>query len=111
MATNVLEAPQMKLHLRAAIMAMLDSVTKTRTNLAFIVVSYQPLMDISADTRCLLQRPSCFQEHENRPDFVGRSVALLAPPHPKCPFQVVLLRVRMSLPCFLVRGYYEVTGL
>jgi len=33
-------------------------------------------------------RPPCSGEHENRPVCVGRSVALLAPPHPKCPFQV-----------------------
>ena len=41
----------------------------------------------------------------------GRSVALLAPRHPKCPFQVELLRVRASYCCFLVLGYYEVPGL
>ena len=41
----------------------------------------------------------------------GRSVALLALPHPKCPIQVELLRVRASYCCFLVLGYYEVPGL
>ena len=41
----------------------------------------------------------------------GRSVALLALRHPKCPFQVELLRVRASYCCFLVLGYYEVPGL
>ena len=43
--------------------------------------------------------------------LIGRSVALLALPHPKCPFQVELLRVRASYCCFLVLGYYEVPGL
>ena len=42
---------------------------------------------------------------------MGRSVALLALRHPKCPFQVELLRVRASYCCFLVLGYYEVPGL
>ena len=43
--------------------------------------------------------------------LMGRSVALLALRHPKCPFQVELLRVRASYCCFLVLGYYEVPGL
>src|SRR4051794_4123482 len=41
----------------------------------------------------------------------GRSVALLTRLHPKCPFQVELLRARASWRCFLVLGYYEVPGL
>ena len=49
-------------------------------------------------------------KHENRPNLC-RSVALIAPLHPKCPFQVGLLRVRTSLLCFLVLEYQQVGGL
>ena len=55
-------------------------------------------------------RPSCPQNTKTDQTH-GRSVALLALPHPKCPFQVELLRVRASYCCFLVLGYYEVPGL
>jgi hypothetical protein len=43
--------------------------------------------------------------------LIGRSVALLARLHPKCPFQAELLRVRASLPCLLVLRYWGVPGL
>jgi hypothetical protein len=55
-------------------------------------------------------RPSC-SKNTKTDQTHGRSVALLAQLHPKCPFQAELLRVRASYCCFLVLGYYEVPGL
>ena len=92
-------------------MATLASATMTRDNLAFIG-SVLPALDdrfgiharSSFAALVLLRNTKTDQTH-------GRSVALLAPLHPKCPFQVELLRVRASYCCFLVLGYYEVPGL
>ena len=91
-------------------MATLDSATTTREILAFIGRSYQPLMTDSENTLDPPLRPSC-SKNTKTDQTHGRSVALLALPHPKCPFQVELLRVRASYCCFLVLGYYEVPGL
>ena len=79
----------------AAIMATLASATMTRDILAFIGRSYQPLAIISGLTLDPPSRPSC-SKNTKTDQTRGRSVALLAPLHPKCPFQVELLRVRAS---------------
>jgi hypothetical protein len=55
---------------------------------------YQVLVKLSVVTLVTSSRFRA-RRHENRPDL-SRSVALVAPPHPKCPFQVVLLRARAS---------------
>ena len=48
-------------------------------------------------------RPSCHEDTKTDQTH-GRSVALLAPPHPKCPFQVGLQRVRAFLTCLPSTG-------
>jgi len=75
---------------------MTDARRKSRT---FIGRSFVPLPALETLVRLHARsswRPPCLQRHENRPDWWSRSVALLAQPHPKCPFQVVLRRVRAS---------------
>jgi len=49
---------------------------------------------------CTLVPPCGLRARDTKTDLThGRSVALLAPPHPKCPFQVWLQRVRAFLTC------------
>ena len=56
---------------------------------------YQPLICASACTLVLL---AAFVRQRTKTDLtLGRSVALLALPHPKCPFQVEHRRVRAFL--------------
>ena len=57
-----------------------------------MVSDYQPLTADSAFIECLPR--GLRVTRGNRPDKMGRSVAPLAQLHPKCPFQVVLQRVR-----------------
>ena len=66
--------------------------------------NYQPFADSGA-TLVPPLRPSRPWGNTKTDLTLGRSVALIALPHPKCPFQVWLLRVRAYLPCFLVLGY------
>ena len=88
-----------------AIAAIADRVTASLEMRVFTVRPYQPLALVSAFTLDPPRGPRALR-HENRPDWLGRSVALLAPLHPKCPFQVMHQRVR-ALDCFLVPRYWE----
>ena len=83
----------------------------TRDSLAFIGWSLPALDDGFGRSRSILLRGPRVLRNTKTDQTHGRSVALLAPLHPKCPFQVELLRVRASYCCFLVLGYYEVPGL
>ena len=78
-----------------AIMATLASVAKARAIRIFIGrSSYQPLADSGATM--VLLRGFVFAVNTKTDLTNRRSVALVAPPHPKCPFQVGLRRVRAS---------------
>ena len=69
-----------------------------RENLAFIGRSYQPLLSISVFTLDPPCGPRVSLGETRKPTrLMGRSVALLTRLHPKCPFQVKLLRVRAFL--------------
>ena len=66
--------------------------------------TYQPLADAgvqpladSAVTLASFCGPRAPGGNTKTDQTRGRSVALLAPLHPKCPFQVVLLRVRLAI--------------
>jgi hypothetical protein len=71
-------------------------VMMMRKILSFIVLTRAS--GFVRDSRSSSTAASAFplQKHENRPDL-GRSVALLAQRHPKCPFQVVRQHVRAFL--------------
>jgi hypothetical protein len=68
----------------------------TRENLAFMGRTYQPFWADSGFTLDPPSRPSC-STNTKTDQTRGRSVALLTRLHPKCPFQVKLLRVRAFL--------------
>ena len=86
-------------------MATLESVTMIRKILPFIGMSPITRPWRTRVPRSFLLRGLRTQESTKTDLTLGRSVALLAPPHPKCPFQVEHRRVRASLRCFLVLGY------
>ena len=80
-----------------AMAVIVDNVATIRISRAFMdwILSglYQPLTLDSGVTLDPPLRPSCHKD--TKTDLtLGRSVALLAQPHPKCPFQVRLRRVR-----------------
>ena len=90
-------------------MATLASAIMAREILAFIG-SALPALGNHFGAHARSSFAAFVPTHENRP-AAGRSVALVAPLHPKCPFQAEALCVRESYRCFLVLGYYEVSGL
>ena len=66
-------------------------------NLGFHEGIYQPLTTVSAYTLDPPCGPRVSRETRKPTRLISRSVALLARLHPKCPFQVKLLRVRAFL--------------
>ena len=69
----------------------------TRDSLAFIGRSYQPLLSGFGDSRSILLSGLRAPRSTKTDQTHSRSVALLTRLHPKCPFQVKLLRVRAFL--------------
>ena len=81
-----------------AIMPTLESVSSNRVILTFIGLILLELPGLASGLGSHVRPPTCGlrAKHENRP-FTGRSVALVAQPHPKCPFQAGLQRVRVTV--------------
>ena len=77
-------------------MTTLPSATMTRVNLAFIGRSL-PTLDDGFGIHARSSLAATVLRRTRKPTrLMSRSVALLAQRHPKCPFQVELLRVRAS---------------
>ena len=88
----------------SAIIATLESVNTMRMNRALMAgLPTNPLR--TRVPRSFLLAALALPWNTKTDLTLGRSVALIAPLHPKCPFQVRHRRVRAFLLCFLVLGY------